>query len=172
MHDLSRQLTVETLAALFEGRTRFVERLARRLEDAGGAAMPGGSIPGKPPDPFAEARALLATLPEPEQLEALDAHPAIGATRLSAASAQEQGIDAAPGVPADLERLNRDYEAKFGFRFVVFVNRRSKAEILDVLRRRITRPRREELTTALHELVAIAEDRYRQRTGGPPRGPL
>jgi len=172
MHDLPRQLTVETLAALFEGRTRFVERLAHRLADAGGTAVAGAPGPGRPPDPFAEARALLATLPEPEQLEALNAHPAIGARGPSATSALEQGIDADPGVLADLDRLNRDYEAKFGFRFVVFVNRRSKAEILGVLRRRITRPRQEELTTALSELVAIAEDRYRQRTGGPPRGPL
>ena len=44
---------------------------------------------------------------------------------------------------------------------MVFVNRRPKAEILEVLRARITRPREEELDTAVEELVAIAEDRWR-----------
>lgn len=162
MHDLPRQLTADALAALFEGRTRFVERLARRLA----AAPPGGGeAPPRTRDVFAEARALLTTLPEDEQLEVLNAHPAIGAARLSPASASEQGTDADPAVLGELARLNREYEAAFGFRFVVFVNRRSKTEILDVLRRRILRSRREELETALDELVAIAADRYRRAAG-------
>ena len=72
----------------------------------------------------------------------LDAHPAIGATRLSSRSAAEQGADAEPEVMAELERLNREYEDRHGFRFVVFVNRRPKAEILEVLRSRIDRPTR------------------------------
>ena len=60
----------------------------------------------------------------------------------------------------ELDGLNREYEQRFGFRFVVFVNRRSKAEILEVLRERIRRTREEELDTAVGELVAIAEDRW------------
>ena len=47
-------------------------------------------------------------------------------------------------------------------RFVVFVNRRPKSEILPILRERIRRTREEELETALDELVAIAEDRWRR----------
>ncbi len=156
MHDVPRELTRQDLAALFEGRSRFVERLAGRLA---GAGDPAGAVPR---DPFAEARALLRELPEPEQLEALNAHPAIGARRLSVTSAQEQGADADPSVLAELDRLNRAYEEKFGFRFVIFVNRRSKAAILDVLRRRISRTREDELVTGLDELVSIAEDRHRR----------
>jgi 2-oxo-4-hydroxy-4-carboxy--5-ureidoimidazoline (OHCU) decarboxylase len=45
---------------------------------------------------------------------------------------------------------------------VVFVNRRPKAEILEVLRSRIERPTADELETALDELAAIAEDRWRR----------
>ena len=63
---------------------------------------------------------------------------------------------------AELDRLNREYEERFGFRFVVLVNRRPKAEILEVLRERIRRSREEELMTAVEELVAIAEDRWRR----------
>ena len=63
---------------------------------------------------------------------------------------------------AELARLNAEYETRHGFRFVVFVNRRPKAEILEVLKSRIERPTGAELETALDELVAIAEDRWRR----------
>ena len=51
---------------------------------------------------------------------------------------------------------------RFGFRFVVFVNRRPKSEIVPILRERLERTRDEELDTAVQELVAIAEDRWRR----------
>ena len=63
---------------------------------------------------------------------------------------------------AELAELNAAYEARHGFRFVVFVNRRPKGEILDVLKGRIDNPTDEELETALHELVAIAIDRWQR----------
>ena len=145
MHDLPRQLDTAQLAELFEGETALVRRLAERG------------------DPLGEAREVIASLSEDEKLEALNAHPAIGArTGLSARSAREQGEDADPEVLAELAGLNREYEERFGFRFVVFVDRRPKAEILEVLRSRIGRAREEELDTALEELVAIAEDRWRR----------
>jgi 2-oxo-4-hydroxy-4-carboxy--5-ureidoimidazoline (OHCU) decarboxylase len=145
MRDLPRQLTVEELAELFEARTAFVERLA--AED----------------DPLVRARTLVHELPREEKIEVLAAHPAIGQrSGLSARSAAEQGDDADPEVLAELERLNATYETRHGFRFVVFVNRRPKAEILAVLRERIARPTYRELETALDELVAIAEDRWRR----------
>ena len=145
MRDLPRQLTVEELAGLFEGRTRFVERLAG--ED----------------DPLMRARTLAHELSFDEKREVLDAHPAIGQRAgLSARSAAEQGSDDDPAVLTELARLNADYEARHGFRFVVFVNRRPKAEILDVLRSRIGLPTDEELDTALAQLVSIAEDRWRR----------
>ena len=144
MHDLPRKLTVEELADLFEGRTALVERLAER------------------DDPLGSAREVIAGLTEEEKLEALNAHPAIGARRLSARSAAEQGEDADPETLAELERLNRAYEERFGFRFVVFVNRRPKSEIVPILRERLERTREEELDTALEELVAIARDRRRR----------
>jgi 2-oxo-4-hydroxy-4-carboxy--5-ureidoimidazoline (OHCU) decarboxylase len=139
VRDLPRQLNVEELADLFEGRTRFVEILAG-LED-----------------PLGRAREVAAGLSDTDKKEVLDAHPAIGAKTLSARSAAEQGADEVP----ELDELNREYEAKFGFRFVVFVNRRPKAALVPILRERLERTREEELATALDELVAIAEDRWR-----------
>jgi 2-oxo-4-hydroxy-4-carboxy--5-ureidoimidazoline (OHCU) decarboxylase len=134
-------LSVEELAELFEGRTRFVELLAERE------------------DPLKAAPEVIAELSEAEKLEALNAHPAIGSKGPSARSAEEQGADADPVVQTELAYLNQVYEEKFGFRFVVFVNRRSKVEILEVLGERLERTREEELETALGELVAIARDR-------------
>jgi 2-oxo-4-hydroxy-4-carboxy--5-ureidoimidazoline (OHCU) decarboxylase len=134
---------VEELAELFEGRTRFVERLATER------------------DPLTRARTLVHELPLDDKREILDAHPAIGQRAgLSARSAAEQGTDADPAVLEELARLNAAYEARHGFRFVVFVNRRPKAEILEALRERIDNPTDAELETALDELVAIARDRW------------
>jgi 2-oxo-4-hydroxy-4-carboxy--5-ureidoimidazoline (OHCU) decarboxylase len=65
-------------------------------------------------------------------------------------------------VLTELAYLNQVYEEKFGFRFVVFVNRRPMVEILQVLKERLERTRAEELDTAVEELVAIAEDRWRR----------
>ena len=145
MHELPRQLSADELAGLFEGRTRFVERLAQE------------------PDPLARAVTLVHELPYDEQIEILAAHPAIGQrTGLSARSAAEQGSDADPEVLAELARLNAEYEERHGFRFVVFVNRRPKAKILAVLRGRVGRSTAEELQTALGELVEIAADRWRR----------
>jgi 2-oxo-4-hydroxy-4-carboxy--5-ureidoimidazoline (OHCU) decarboxylase len=145
MHDLPRQLSAAELAELFEGRTRFVELLAHE------------------PDPLVRARTLVHELSPEDKRAVLDAHPAIGATKLSARSAAEQGTDDEPEVLAELARLNAEYEARHGFRFVIFVNRRPKREILEVLRARSDRTTDEELETALEELVAIAEDRWLRR---------
>jgi 2-oxo-4-hydroxy-4-carboxy--5-ureidoimidazoline (OHCU) decarboxylase len=66
-------------------------------------------------------------------------------------------------VLAELVSLNRAYEEKFGFPFIVFVNGRSRAELLPVLRERLDNTREQELDTALGELVAIARDRWSSR---------
>jgi 2-oxo-4-hydroxy-4-carboxy-5-ureidoimidazoline decarboxylase len=145
VRELPRQLSADELAELFEGRTRLVELLSEEE------------------DPLDAAPEVARRLSDTEKKEVLDAHPAIGARRgLSARSEAEQGSDDDPDVLAELARLNAEYEAKFGFRFVVFVNRRPKAEILAVLRSRIGRGRGEELDTALEELVAIARDRWQR----------
>ena len=146
MRDLPRQLSVDELADLFEGRTTLVERLAD-IED-----------------PLGRAEDVLVTLTEEDKVEALAAHPAIGQrSGLSERSAAEQGSDADPAILAELAYLNQVYEEKFGFRFVVFVDGRSRAELLPVLSERLERTREEELETGIRELVAIAKDRWQQR---------
>jgi 2-oxo-4-hydroxy-4-carboxy--5-ureidoimidazoline (OHCU) decarboxylase len=139
VRDLPRQLTAEELAELFSGRTRFVERLAR-LER-----------------PLEVAEQVARELSNEEKAEALAAHPRIGE-----ASREQRGDEA--DVLAELARLNRAYEEKFGFRFVVFVDRRPRSAIVPILRERLRRTRDEELETGLGELVAIARDRWTRTT--------
>ena len=138
MHDLPRKLSVEQLAGLFSGRTAFVERLAE-LED-----------------PLGRAGEVARGLTEAEKLEAVETHPRIGEP-----SPEQRGAE--PRILAELAALNYAYEDRFGFRFIVFVNRRSRAELLPVLRERLTRTRAQELDTALGELVVIAKDRWLKR---------
>jgi 2-oxo-4-hydroxy-4-carboxy--5-ureidoimidazoline (OHCU) decarboxylase len=146
VHDLPRQLTEDELAELFEGHTRFVERLAQ-LED-----------------PLGQARKVLADAPEEDQIEALATHPRIGQrVNISEQSAREQGSEEDPVLLAALVRLNKSYERKFGFRFVVFVDGRPRAEILSLMRQRLRNSREEELAAGLDDLVAIAFDRWRRR---------
>lgn len=142
MRELPRQLTAEQLAELFEGRTRFVERLAGTE------------------DPLGHARLVALELSDEERKEILDAHPAIGGKATSARSAREQGTDDDPAVLERLAELNAEYEAKFGFRFVVFVNGRPRREIIPILEERLQRTRAEELATGVDELVQIAVSRW------------
>jgi 2-oxo-4-hydroxy-4-carboxy--5-ureidoimidazoline (OHCU) decarboxylase len=146
VHDLPRQLNEEELAELFEGHSRFVAQLAQ-LDD-----------------PLGQARKVLADAPEDEQVEALAAHPRIGQrVNISERAAREQGSDEDPVLLAALARLNKTYEQKYGFRFVVFVDGRPRAEILSVMRQRLQSSRKEELAAGLDDLVAIALDRWRRR---------
>jgi 2-oxo-4-hydroxy-4-carboxy--5-ureidoimidazoline (OHCU) decarboxylase len=142
VRELPRKLSAEELAPLFSGRTRLVERLAE-VEDPLGSG-------------FDE---VVAGLDEDAKAEALAAHPRIGE-----ASPEQHGED--QGVLSELSALNRRYEEQFGFRFVVFVDRRSRRELVPVLRERLAGPRADELDTGLTELVAIARDRWRRRDAG------
>ena len=145
MHHLPRQLSVEELDELFEGHSALTDELAQR------------------DDPLGQARALLEELPETARIEALNTHSRIGESGGSEQSQGEQGSDDDPALLAALRRLNKSYEEKFGFRFVIFVNRRPRAEILSVMRERLQHSREQELGTGLDELVAIALDRWQSR---------
>ncbi|HEY8811161.1 MAG TPA: 2-oxo-4-hydroxy-4-carboxy-5-ureidoimidazoline decarboxylase [Candidatus Dormibacteraeota bacterium] len=130
---------------LFEGSTPLARRLLAEAPHDSEAAM------------IERAYELLGELTEEEKIATVNAHPRIGADRahLSRLSLAEQGADRVPG----LERLNADYESRFGFRFVVFVNGRPKSEIVEVLRQRLANGRNQELETGLRAVVDIAASR-------------
>ena len=143
---------------LFEGAAPLIERL--RAE----RPAPSGDVI------IARARAILESLAEAEQIAVINAHPRIGERpeRVRAQSAQsfkEQGYErdhTPPEVLLRLASLNEEYEQKFGFRCVVFVNRRSKEALIPVLEARLRGSRDEERNTALREILAIADDRLKK----------
>lgn len=163
---------VAAIAPLFEGAPRFLARLA--------AARPFGSAARL----FDRAGEIAHGMPEDEQLELIDAHPRLGAppAEVSALSFVEQGYDreAADAAAADaamerarvageLERLNAAYEARFGFRYCVFVAGRPRPELLPIMASALDADREAEIDRALDDVVAIARDRWSklgQEAGG------
>jgi len=126
--------------------------LAQKVAAMGPASTPRELV--------ARLREVIPTLTDEEKIATLNAHPRIGddPSRLSKLSLAEQGTDTLP----ELTRLNAEYERRFGFRFVFFVNRRPKAEIVQVLKQRLTASRQEEMGAGLRAVVDIAEDRLRK----------
>ena len=126
--------------------------LARKVALLGPASTPEQLV--------GRMRAAIPMLTEEEKIETLNAHPRIGEdpAKMSARSRQEQGSEYAP----ELHRLNTEYEQKFGFRFVVFVDRRPRSKIVEVLKQRLQRTREQEMATGLEAIVDIAEDRLRK----------
>jgi 2-oxo-4-hydroxy-4-carboxy--5-ureidoimidazoline (OHCU) decarboxylase len=150
----------ETLATLFEDAPRFVDRLA--AEDATSTE-----------ELLARAEQIALAMPEDEQIELLNGHPRIGAdpSTVSALSFREQGYDhdsATADLQHRLDSLNDAYESRFGFRFVVFVNGRSRAEIADVLAEHLESDRDVEKERGLGDVIAIA----RSRAAGIEEGQL
>lgn len=154
---------VASLERLFEGAPRFV----RRLADA---------RPFESQDELIDAaRATAREMPEEEQVELLNSHPRIGAdpAALSDLSRREQGDDAPEGrddawVGEELTALNEAYESLFGFRFVVFVAGRPRADIIPLLERAVHADRDEELRRGLDDVVLIASDRMDSLRGPRP----
>jgi 2-oxo-4-hydroxy-4-carboxy--5-ureidoimidazoline (OHCU) decarboxylase len=111
-----------------------------------------------------KAREIINGMREADLIGTLNAHPRIGddVRALSELSLREQGGDQDPDTIAELARLNDDYERRFGFRFVVFVNGRSKSQIIPVLRDRLGRTRESELRTGIEEFLAISLDRLQR----------
>jgi 2-oxo-4-hydroxy-4-carboxy-5-ureidoimidazoline decarboxylase len=156
----------------------FAAAVRPLFETAGPLAE--GLYAGRPYRSYLElierAETLAAGFPLEQQIAVLNAHPRIGEDALivrgqSSQSYREQGYDREADLPAqEIERvyavlaeLNRAYEDRFGFRFVIFVNQRPKSQIVEVLRERLRNSRETELETALRELFSIARDRCRVR---------
>jgi 2-oxo-4-hydroxy-4-carboxy-5-ureidoimidazoline decarboxylase len=148
---LSPDAFVAAAAPWFEGAPRFLARLAAARPFRDESTL------------FARAAEIARAMPEDEQLELIDAHPRLGAppATVSAASFREQGYDReTTAAIAELARLNRAYEERFGFRFCVFVDGRSRPELVPVLESALGADHDAEIRRALGDVVAIARDRF------------
>jgi 2-oxo-4-hydroxy-4-carboxy-5-ureidoimidazoline decarboxylase len=136
--------------------------------------------------PFASVDAIIDAadriwwgLGEADWREAFAAHPAIGAgtagraggagraTSTEAWSADEQSgvVGAAADVTERLARGNRDYEARFGYIFIICAAGQSAAAMLDALERRLGNPPEQELRIAAAEQRSITRLRLRRLLG-------
>jgi 2-oxo-4-hydroxy-4-carboxy--5-ureidoimidazoline (OHCU) decarboxylase len=150
----------DEVAPLFEGAEAFLGRLA--------AARPFDSDHAM----LEAAREVARTMPEPDQVELLNAHPPLGADSqsVSAASFEEQGYgsdDDGQGqvVLDELAMLNEVYEQRFGFRFVVFVAGRPLSSITPLMEAAMRNDRPAELARGLDEVIDIAADRLGRLRG-------
>lgn len=125
---------------------------------------------------------VLARGTKEQQLELIRAHPelagkAMVAKTLTAESTNEQGkaglTDCTPEEFARIQQLNADYNARFGFPFILAVRGPrggglSKAEIIDTFARRLSNHPDFELAEALRNIHRIAEIRLADKFGAEP----
>lgn len=105
-------------------------------------------------------------------LEAFQSHPKIGEKKAASAvavdaqrwSADEQsGIrNSAQETMETLAKLNREYEEKFGYIFIVCASGKSSEEMLAILRDRLGSDKDEELRNAAAEQAKITQLRLRK----------
>lgn len=152
---LPPESAAEAIGPLFESAPRFLARLVaeRPFHDDAGL--------------IDRATEVARMMPDEEQIALLDAHPRIGAdpASVSPMSHAEQGYgaptapDPAAWIGEELATLNEAYERAFGFRFVIFVAGRPRAEIVPLLERALRNDRTAELRRGLDDVVHIAADR-------------
>lgn len=111
-------------------------------------------------------------LEQSDWLEAFRSHPKIGEKKAAAEvstqskqwSGQEQaGVQSAAQDTIDsLAQLNREYEEKFGFIFIVCATGKSAGEMLNILRQRLQNDSDTELPIAAAEQAKITELRLKK----------
>jgi 2-oxo-4-hydroxy-4-carboxy-5-ureidoimidazoline decarboxylase len=137
---------------------------ARTLLDCCGSSRWAARMAAARPFASVEAMAMVAdrlwwALDRTDWLEAFAAHPRIGSGGLSGSSqhgswaAQEQArvADAAADERARLAERNREYEARFGYIFIVCATGKSGGEMLGILEARLPNDPETELRVAADE---------------------
>ena len=151
---------VELLDGIFEHSPWVAERTA--------AARPFRSRE----DLHAALCAVVAAAPRHEQMALIRAHPELAGRaavgrELTAASAREQqgaGLDACtPQQFAQLQRLNAQYNERFGFPFILAVRGHDRDSVIATLARRLGHDLESERDEALQQIARIAAFRLAER---------
>lgn len=118
-------------------------------------------------DLFETAETIWWDLPAEDWLEAFRSHPKIGeqkaaaevtATSLAWSSREQSGVvDADEATKHLLTDLNRRYEEKFGFIYIVCATGKSSEELLKILQERLNNDAESELKIAASEQSKITE---------------
>ncbi len=171
-------MTLDRINALEHG--AFVSALGSIVEHSPWIAEEAWSA-----RPFANVEALhaammgaLARAPIDTQLAVMRAHPELAGKaairgEMTTDSKDEQGgaglTQCSPREFSRLTALNRAYNAKFGFPFIVAVKGMDRASIIDEFARRLERDRQTEFSEALAQIARIARlrlDALLQDSGG------
>ena len=142
------------------GSSRWARQMTAARPFAGAAAVAG------------TADAVWSELDRADWLEAFAAHPKIGETRSGGPGesrgadwSQEEQAGVAGAAVQSLHRLteaNRDYEARFGYLFIVCATGRTAGEMLTLLEGRLRHDPGEELRVAAEEQRKITQLRLRK----------
>ena len=135
------------------------------------AARPFASID----ELFSEGDRAWWSLGEGHWLEAFHSHPKIGERKAANAvaveaqrwsEAEQSGVrNSAPETMQALAELNREYERKFGYIFIVCASGKSSEEMLALLRSRLDNPASQELQIAAGEQAKITRLRLEKLVG-------
>ena len=106
---------------------------------------------------YAAADEIWWSLTPDDWLEAFAKHPRIGQKSSAKWTSQEQSgmANAAEETAAEIARLNAEYDAKYGFIFIVCASGKTADEMLKILRTRINNSRDEEIRIAAAEQAKI-----------------
>ncbi len=131
-------------------------------------ARPFGSVDAV----LAAAKRVWATTGPSDWKEAFLSHPRIGEQRATAERGAEEkswskkeqsGMAAAsPELRAEMADVNKRYEERFGFTYIVCATGKTAAELLDIAKGRLDNAPEKELEVASNELLAIAILRLRK----------
>lgn len=152
------------------------EAAAQELERCCGsqrwAAEMAARRPFSSPDQlFGAAEEIWWSLDGADWLEAFSHHPRIGERADGWAKQEQKGAGGASRETLDaLAELNREYEERFGFVFLIFATGKTADEMLAELRRRLDSARGAELNVAAGEQAKITRLRLEKLLGLSERG--
>lgn len=108
---------------------------------------------------FAAADEIWKSLDQSDWLEAFAHHPRIGErTNDSVAAREQSGIRSADKlVREELEQVNRDYEHKFGYIYIVCATGKSAEDMLAIARSRLNNDPSTEIAVAAEEQRKITQ---------------
>jgi OHCU decarboxylase len=107
---------------------------------------------------------IINNAPKEKQLQALKLHPKLGIDKIQTGFSQSEQrsaglMDLSEDEASKLKRLNKEYELKMNFPFIIAVKGLNSDQILSALEDRITKDPNTEFQTALEELIKIAQIR-------------
>ena len=115
-----------------------------------------------------EADRVWLQLGEVDWLEAFAAHPRIGQSTTSQTAQREQALalSADDEIKSRLAAANAEYEARFGFIFIVFASGKTPEQMLELLHARMNNVHAVEIRKAAAEQMKITRLRLQRLVGG------